>query len=252
MFGRKGLFRAAAVCSVLALAASAQADVFSGIEVKSWTGDINAQNKALLVLDFSHSAIPGGSYAFGYRWNDGDTVARVDDGSEGYDPYVNGYTDSWGTTHPAHGATVDAGSSEAMLIVLKTANVIGVTYHTHKDYGFGLDGLSYNGSSIMASDPYWMLAYPSFWWDGNASYQDFGGNTQPAVAPNGELTPSQLGVGMRDLANGFIDAWVQEDVLSHGYNQVYVPLIPTTNAPEPMTLGLLLVGGLGLLRRRSA
>lgn len=200
------------VVSLCAVAGSAGAEVYSyygqNIDVEYWAG--TGENEAICVIDFAASSTPGGSYAFGYRW----------DGSA---------------------------TSEDMLIALDGDGVGGtvdVSYYNDPTYGFGLTGLSYNGYSIVSDG--WTTTFPGFWWDGYDGYTDFGGNPVAGESPDGTFAESQLGAATRSLASGYLDGWSQEYV-DNGYSPINTPVVPV---PEPASLGLLSIGALAMLRRR--
>ena len=156
----------------------------------------------------------GNNYAFGYRW----------DG-------------------PA--------TSEDMLVDLDAQTNLTIDYSYHPTYGFGLDGISYQGHSIVVS-PFWDPYYPAFWWSGHAAYDEdlyddnwnyIGTVTHPAAAGDGEnWLYAPLGASSRELADGVWDGWTQ------GENWVADP--PATPTPEPMTAAMMAVAAAFFVRRR--
>ena len=191
MFGRNGLFSAVAVCSVLALAASAQAALFDGVQIESWTG--TGANSAVLVLDFGPA--PDDSYAFGYRWDGSATSADMVLALDAAPNAPDFDTKDWGPS-----------------------------------LGLGINKITYDGHVAESN---WILTFLGYW-----------------LSTDGlNWSPAQTGVSGRALTNGSWDGFSVEPV-NDLFEPVNAPVTPAS-APEPMTLGLLLAGGVALLRRRA-
>ncbi|GAG48832.1 unnamed protein product, partial [marine sediment metagenome] len=113
---------------LLACAAAAFASPynFNGkwVEVEHWAGSGN--NLTMCVVDFGQP-----SYAFGYKWDGGDTVAR---------PAGNGFSDD----------PVGADIAEAMLLTFSYDATLTVNYHYHETWGFAVDGFEYDGHEIVS------------------------------------------------------------------------------------------------------
>ena len=105
------------------------------VDVECWAGF--GSNMAMCVVDFGSD-----SYAFGYKWDEGDTVAR---------PAGNGFSDD----------PVGADIAEAMLLSFSSEALLTVNYHYHSTFGFGVDGFEYDGQSIVGDG--WVTTYPGYW-----------------------------------------------------------------------------------------
>lgn len=213
-------FCAAIVLLVAVQAANAY--TFDDVIVEYWAG--SGANEAMMVVDFGS----GENYAFGYRWDDGETMNRPG-----------------GSAFVQNNPTVGTNFSEALLLTVDTAGDLDLTYQYHETHGFGLDEIAYGDNSIIAS-PAWDPYYPAMWVSGHPGYTDFFTDEPvPAMSPDGEnWASSNWGAGTRELADGYWDGWTQ--------GEDFVAAAPVTPTPEPTTFAVL--GGLGLiaLRRRRA
>ena len=227
----------AVVCVVVfAVSSTAPAYTFDQVQVEQWVGTGN--NEAMCVFDFGG----GNSYAFGYRWNDGDTFARPTS-------VFSGWAGEYG----------EAALSEGMLLSLDASTSLTITSHYNNTFGYQLDSVSYDGHSL---DNDWVTTFAGFWisgsgaWDediwaevppGSGNWQIIETINHPASAGDGEnWTPSGSGASFRTLSGGYWDAWTLEQT-ANGYSPVNTPNVPV---PEPATIGLLAIGTVGLIRRR--
>jgi len=224
--------------SALAFATDALATPqdFNGklVDIEYWGG--SGSNEAVCVVDFGDD-----SHAFGYRWSDGATVTRPS----------SFFADTFGYS-------ANAGTSEAMLLVLDQQADLTVSYHYDNVLGLGVDGFSYNGESI-ASDG-WVTTYLAFYISGSPAYDEEiweedppgSGNWEQtgtihhdAMAPDGETWVfSQWGATTRVLSDGYYDGW------SEGNAQTWSSSPPDVPVPEPAAMVLLVVALPALLRRR--
>ena len=190
---------------------------FDQIQVEQWVG--SGGNEAMCIVDFGG----GDSYAFGYRWDDGDTFTRPTTVFSGW-----------------AGAQGDAALSEGMLLALDASTALTITSHYHNTFGYQLDSVSYDGHSL---DNDWDTTFAGYWISGSAAWDEDiwaevppgSGNWQivdtiphPATDGDGEnWTPSGFGASSRTLSDGYWDAWTLEEVAS-GFpvNTPTVPLVP--------------------------
>ncbi|MCD4699793.1 MAG: hypothetical protein K8R91_04385 [Phycisphaerae bacterium] len=163
------------------------------VDVEYWAG--SGSNMALCVVDFGQD-----SYALGYRWDDGDTVAR---------PAGNGFSND----------PVSADISEAMLLIFSYDAVLTVNYHYHATWGFGIDGFEYDGQSIVGDG--WVTTYPGYW-----------------LSDDGETwAPSGFGTSSRILSDGDWDGWSQEYV-ANGWSPINEPNTPLPEPATLVLLGM--------------
>lgn len=209
-------------CVVVGLACTAaRGFTFDQVVVEQWAGPETADNETLCVVDFDDV-----SYAFGYRWNNGDTFTRP----------TSDFS-AWA------GETDDAGLSEAMLLAL--AELPGLTIESSYDaaYGYQLGSISYGGHSLANN---WLTSYAAFWMGGSEAWTEDvwaevpPGSGQwrivdiiehpPAPTSGENWAASGFGASQRWLADGFWDAWTLEQVVD-GYPPVNTPMVPIITTP---------------------
>ena len=201
------------------------------VDVEFWVDsaiDGSGDNAALCVMDFKDpTTAVGPRYAFGYRWDDSETIDRP------------------GTsTYAQNNPTVGSNTSEALLLTLDGQGGAAVVSSYHNIFGFSLTSLSYDGETMVGD---WGAGYYlGLWWDGNTAWDDGFTGSGPAAAPNGTFDVSGMGASSRLLEDGFADAWSLE--LSASYPAANTPTYP---APEPATMTLLGIGAVAMLRRRK-
>ena len=174
--------------------------VFDGVnvEVEAWAeSSVGADdNEAIVVIDFAGA----GSYAFGYRWEDGDTFTRE----------ASAYAD-------LVGYVIGSDLGEAMTLELNAQTPLVVGYSYHPTFGFFLSTLSYDGHTAGAGG--WSADWVGYW---NSN--------------DGEnWTPAPVGVSTKVLTDGAWDGWSQE-IDNTAFDPVTPPVTP---APEPATMLLL-------------
>ena len=186
---------------LLAVGGYAGAEVYDHggtlVNIESWVG--SGANEAVCVVDFSDG--DDDSFAFGYRWDDGQTVDRP----------PSTYASTYGTT-------VGAERGEAMLLVLDAETDLDVIYSYHDLYGFAVEGFTYDDGlelHTIVSDG-WVTTFPGYWYSSDGLTWD----------------DSDVGATTRELADGGWDGWTQE-YTANGWLPVNTPVTPV---PEPATI----------------
>lgn len=187
-------------------------DAINQVIIEEWvSSSVGASDhEAIVVIDFAGD---GNNFAFGYRWNDGDTVPRPANGWDSND--------------------ADANTGEALMLTLHADSNVSLTwtYWTGAFGGFVTDTIDYAGYTIGSGNFF-------------ANY---------FVSSDGENWSSSLvGAADRTLSDGEWDGWSEGYYeFVDGINDIFIPAdSPVTPIPEPMTMALLGLGGLSLLRRR--
>ena len=207
--------------ALAAAPAAAEIDtVYDGkaVRLKTWTG--SGANEAITVMDFG----PGENFAFGYRWDDGELMAR--------DPAkIAGVNDPGGDPLSP---TIGADTGEAMLLALDADPAAGVTVDfTYWQFGLFLDTISYGGNTLGEGH-----YFPSYWKseDGRDWTSSFVGVTDRVLAGAGQ--------DWDGWSNGYYE-------FVDGINDISIPATePVTPVPDPATVGLLAFGGIATVCRR--
>jgi len=227
-------FGCAVIFSVLfATAGASFALTFSDVDVSAWAQSSPGadQNAAMTVISFPD----GSNFAFGYRWNAGDVVARPPS-----------------TYASAYGANAAADKAEAMLLALDAQTPLSVTVNYHDLFGFAAEGFAYDGHPLATDG--WATSFPGYWNSGAPGYTDWTGTTYPAWDGDGETwQASGLGASSRGLRDGDWDGWTKE-YTANGFDPQTPPVVPIAEAvvPEPATLMLIGLGATALLGRWRA
>ncbi len=206
------------VCLLVSATASAEVVNFNGqdVDVESWAG--SGASETLLIIDFADAPTPGGSYAFGYRW----------DGSVyGWQMLTDIITAGGGTVNIAAGD-----SPRAVTTTGGTLQVIGKQY----DFGEIVESLSYDGSNMV--DAYGQAPDPrtlGMWNYDTGSWQ----------ADAWGISSYQL---VDESMIGFTQARPTGELDGGGW-PIYGGSAPTV--PEPTTMSLLAISGIALLKRRK-
>ncbi len=235
------------LCLIVTFAAACLASKAAGelydfnqktVVVESWAGA--GDNEALCVIDFGQD-----SFAFGYRWDEGDTFTRSSSGFADF-----------------YGYTAGANLSEAMLLALDEQTGLSVSYHYNNALGMALDAFEYDGQ-VIESDG-WVTTYLSFYISGHPAFDEPVWEEVPPGSNNWVQTDtinhdamdadgenwifSQWGASGRVLQDGYYDGWTEGDA------QTWTSSAPDVPTPEPCTLALVALGAAGVIirRRRTA
>lgn len=184
-------------------------------------------NTAYLALDFSNNAPPGPQYAWQYNWTGSATELN-------------------------------------MLQAVAAAPGNNLTIVPDPTYGYDfIDDFDY-GTNIGSAVPFPVTGAYSYWasyigqYDSTDSNNAATQNVNWVFAPSGAdlLTLGDLYDDSGDLLSsgveGLLYGWTVTTEADDFVTGDPTPLLPETAVPEPATIGLLIVAGIGLLGRRRA